>query len=65
MENITNKGDWLFATFAIRCSMEVLRAANDEGLWDKVAAALGVSVGVLKEKWIIGATANEELGGNG
>jgi len=52
MENITNKGDWLFATFAIRCSMEVLRAANDEGLWDKVAAALGVSVGELKEKWI-------------
>jgi len=45
--------------------MEVLRTAGDEGLWDKVAQALGVSVGELKGKWIMRATANGELGGNG
>jgi len=38
----------------------VVTVAGDEGLWDKVAAALGVSVGELKEKWIVGATANGE-----
>jgi len=53
------------SSIAMDSLWRVVMAANDEGLWDKVAAALGVSVGVLKEKWIIGATANEELGGNG